>query len=134
MQQLARWTTMKDLTNDIIGAAVEVHRYLGPGLLESTYQECLCQELLLRDIPYQRQVPLRLHYKGVDIEDKHRVDLLVAERVILELKTVEGLLPVHDAQLLSYLRLGRWPIGLLINFHVPVLAEGIRRKVWQYKE
>lgn len=134
MQQLARWTTMKDLTNNIIGAAVEVHRYLGPGLLESTYEECLCQELLLRDIPYQRQVPLRLHYKGVDIEDKHHVDLLVAERVILELKTVEGLLPVHDAQLLSYLRLGRWPIGLLINFHVPVLAEGIRRKVWQYKE
>lgn len=134
MQHLARWKTMKDLTNDIIGAAVEVHRYLGPGLLESTYEECLCQELQIREIPFQRQLPLRLHYKGLDIEERHRIDILVAERVVLELKAAEALLPVHDAQLLSYLRLGRWPIGLLINFHVPVLTGGIRRKVWQHKE
>ena len=131
---LMRWTTMKELTNDIIGAAVEVHRYLGPGLLESTYEECICQEFQIREIPFQRQAPLRLHYKGLDMKEKHRVDVVVAGRVALELKAVEALLPVHDAQLLSYLRLGRWPVGLLINFHVPVLTEGIRRKVWQYKE
>ena len=121
---------MTDLTDDIIGAAIEVHRHLGPGLLESTYEECLCRELHLRDIAFQRQVTLPLNYKGLRLEDRHRVDLVIVNRVAVELKAIEVLFPVHHSQILTYLRLGNWPVGLLINFNVPVLIEGVHRKIW----
>lgn len=126
-----RWATMRELTEDVIGSAVEVHRALGPGLLESTYEECLCRELALRSIPFRRQVTLPIEYKGLVIEDKHHIDLLIHNRVVVELKSIEAVLPVHHAQLLTYLRLGKCPVGLLINFHGPVLTKGSYRKVWK---
>ena len=121
--------TINDLTKTIIGAAIEVHRALGPGLLESAYEECLCEKLKLRGIPFERQKPLPVKYKGKQLDCGYRLDLLVANAVVLELKAVDTLAPIHDAQLLTYLRLGGWKVGLLINFNVPVLREGIRRKV-----
>ncbi len=116
-------------TAEIIAAAIEVHCHLGPGLLESAYEECLCHELHLRGIPFRRQVPLPVEYKGVQLDCSYKIDLLVNEEVILELKAVEKILPVHEAQLLSYLRLMHKRIGLLINFCVPVLKDGIIRRV-----
>ncbi|MCL5961068.1 MAG: GxxExxY protein [Chloroflexi bacterium] len=117
------------LSSQVIGAAIEVHRLLGPGLLESAYEECLTRELTLRDVPFQRQVPLPVEYKGTLVDCAYRLDLLVADLVIVELKTVEKLEAIHDAQLLTYLRLkGLW-LGLLINFSVPVLRHGIKRLV-----
>ena len=118
-----------DLTNEILAAAIEVHRVLGPGLLESVYEQCVCRELKLRNVPYECQVPLPLIYKGDKVEAGFRIDLLVAEKVVVEIKAVEKLLPVHDAQLLTYLKLTKKRVGLLINFNVPLLKEGIRRKV-----
>ncbi len=120
---------IKELTRETIGSAIEVHRELGPGLLESAYVECLCRELSLRQIPFLREVGLPVIYKGLKLDCGYRVDLLVADQVAVEAKSVETLLPVHDAQLLTYLRLGRWPVGLLINFNVPVLKQGIHRRV-----
>jgi GxxExxY protein len=120
---------VKDVTGEIIGAAIEVHRALGPGLLESAYVECLCQELSLRQIPYARQVGLPVQYKGLELDCSYRLDLLVRGTVVVEVKAIEVVLPVHEAQLLTYLRLGGWKIGLLINFNVPVLKQGIRRRV-----
>ena len=117
------------ITQQIIGGAIEVHRALGPGLLESAYEECLCRELGLRSLRFERQVPLRLTYKGVDVPCAYRIDLLVEDRVVIELKAVETLLPVHQAQVISYLKLGNWPVGLLINFCVPLLKNGILRFV-----
>lgn len=117
------------LTHAIIGAAIEVHRALGPGLLESAYEECLCHELGLRRLVFQRQVPLPLIYKGVTLDCGYRLDLVVAQTVLLELKAVERILPIHEAQLLTYLRLSEKKIGLLINFNVPVLKQGIVRRV-----
>jgi GxxExxY protein len=111
----------------VIGAAIEVHRALGPGLLESAYEECLCHELGLRAITFRRQVPLSVRYKTVSLECGYRVDLVVEDKLILELKTVEKILPVHEAQLLTYLRLSGTQTGLLINFNVPVLKNGVRR-------
>lgn len=122
----------QDLTHSIIGAAIEVHRVLGPGLLESAYEECLAHELTLRAIPYERQKPLPVVYKGIKLECGYRVDLPVGGRVIVELKAVEALAPVHDAILLTYLRLSGCKIGLLINFHCAVLKDGIRRRVLDY--
>src|SRR5438128_5700723 len=119
----------QELTEQIIGAAIEVHRHLGPGLLESAYEECLCRELQLRNIPFHRQIPLPVDYKGVKLDCGYRIDLLVNGEVVLELKAVEKILPVHEAQLLSYLRLLNKRVGLLINFCVPVLKEGIVRRV-----
>jgi GxxExxY protein len=120
----------EELTEKIIGAAIEVHRALGPGLLESAYEECLCRELNLRGIPFQRQVPLPVEYKGVKLDCGYRLDLIVEDEVILELKCVEHLLPVHDAQLLTYLKLTRKRVGLTINFNVATLVKGgIVRKV-----
>ena len=107
---------------------MEVHRSLGPGLLETAYEECLCHELALRDIPFKRQTPLPLQYKEVHLDCGYRTDLVVAETVLVELKSVEALLPVHEAQLLTYLRLGGWKVGLLINFNVLFLKDGIVRK------
>lgn len=122
------------LTQQIIGAAIEVHRALGPGLLESAYETCLCHELTLRQIPFDRQKQLPVLYKGVEIDCGYRLDSLVADMVVVELKAVEQLTPIHEAQILSYLRLGGWEVGLLINFHVPVLRQGIRRIVFGLKE
>ena len=118
-----------NLTERIIGCAIEVHRALGPGLLESAYEDCLCHELRENRIQYRRQITLPVSYKSVQLESGFRIDLLVEDRVVLELKAVEQILPVHEAQLLTYLKLGRFPIGLLMNFHVPVLKQGIRRMV-----
>ena len=114
------------VTYDIIGAAIEVHRELGPGLLESTYEECLCAELRTRRRAFRRQVPLPVVYKGIPLDCGYRIDLIV-EDVVVELKAVERVLPVHHAQLLTYLKLMCLPLGLLINFHVPILRNGITR-------
>lgn len=117
------------ITEAIIGAAIEVHRTIGPGLLESTYEECLCRELALQKIPFQRQVPLPVSYKGVNLDCGYRIDLIVADQVVVELKVVENLERIHEAQLLTYLRLSHCKIGLLINFNVPLLKDGIIRRV-----
>jgi GxxExxY protein len=117
------------ITKEVIGAAIEVHRALGPGLLESAYQHCLARELAVRAIAFQREVWLGIDYKGIRIEQAYRLDFLVAGLVAVELKAVAALTPIDEAQLLTYLRLGGWQVGLLINFNVPVLKEGIRRRV-----
>ena len=119
----------EDLTKQIIAVAIEVHRYLGPGLLENAYEECLCRELSLRHIAFQRQVPLPLEYKGVKLDCGYRMDLVIEGRVVVEIKAVESLLPIHEAQMLTYLRLAKVHIGLLINFNVPLLKQGIKRLV-----
>ena len=115
------------MTGEVIGAAIEVHRTLGPGLLESAYEECLCHELYLRKMPLSRQKPLPIAYKGVKLDCGYRLDIVVADQLILELKACQELLPIHEAQLLTYLRLTGIKYGLLINFNVPVLKDGIRR-------
>jgi GxxExxY protein len=119
----------EELTGRIIGAAIEVHRELGPGLLESSYEECLCHELSLRSIAFRRQLEQPVLYKGLRLDCGYRLDVLAAETVVLELKSVETLLPIHEAQLLTYLRLSRKPVGLLINFNVAVLKDGLIRRV-----
>ena len=124
---------INEITHAVIGAAIEVHRQLGPGLLESAYRECLCRELVLRGIPFEREKPLPLEYKGIHLECGYRMDLLVAGSVVVEIKSVEALAPVHDAQLLTYLRLGGWRVGLLINFNVAVLKTGIHRRILGYE-
>jgi GxxExxY protein len=117
------------LTESIIGVAIEVHRHLGPGLLESVYEECMCQELRLRDIPFLRQVELPVIYKGLETGGKFRIDLIVADEVVVELKAVERLLSVHEAQLLTYLKVTGKRVGLVINFNVSILHQGILRRV-----
>ena len=126
--------TINGLTREIIGAAIEVHRCLGLGLLESSYEACLCRELSLRNVPFERQVPLPIEFKGLKLDCGYRVDLLVAKSVVVEVKSVESLKPIHDAQILTYLQLGDWHVGLLINFNVPVLGAGIRRHVLHLEE
>jgi GxxExxY protein len=116
-------------TSAIIGAAIEVHRHLGPGLLESAYEECLCHELHLRGIDFRRQIDLPVEYKGLKLDCGYRLDLIVHEEVVVELKCVERVLPVHEAQLLTYMMLTGKRVGLLINFNVPLLANGITRRV-----
>jgi GxxExxY protein len=128
------FTHVNVLTKEIIGAAIEVHRYLGPGLLESAYQRCLARELQLREIPYQCEWPLPLDYKGLRMKCGYRVDILVADAVVVETKSIEAIAPVHEAQLLTYMRLGGWKVGLLINFNVLVLKNGIRRRVLGFEE
>lgn len=118
------------ITQGIIGAAVEVHRELGPGLLESAYEQCLAHELALRGVGFQRQTTLPVAYKGLQLDAGYRLDLLVEDQVVVEIKAVESLTAVHEAQLLTYLRLGGWPVGLLINFNVARLVDGIRRLAW----
>ena len=115
------------LTGQVIGAAIEVHKALGPGLLESAYEECLRRELVLRKIPFERQKELPIEYKGVNLECGYRLDVVVAEKLILELKSCETLQPIHHAQLLTYLKLTGIKHGLLLNFNVPVLKDGIKR-------
>jgi GxxExxY protein len=121
------------ITGGVIGAAIEVHRQLGPGLLESSYRECLCRELLLRSVPFEREKPLPLEYKGIHLGCGYRLNLLVAESVVVEVKAIEALAPIHEAQLLTYLRIGGWRLGLLINFNVAVLKSGIRRRILTYQ-
>ena len=125
-------TPINQLTHEVIGAAIEVHRKLGPGLLESAYKECLCRELILRGVPFERERALPLEYKGIRLECGYRVDLLVGGIVVVEIKAVEVLAPIHDAQLLTYLRIGGWRVGLLINFNVVVLKNGIHRRIIGY--
>lgn len=120
----------EELTEKIIGAAIEVHRALGPGLLESAYEECLCREFNLRGLAFQRQVPLPVEYKSVKLDCGYRLDLVVQDAVILELKCVEHVLPVHEAQLLTYLKLTGKHVGIIVNFNVATLVRGgIVRKV-----
>ena len=118
----------KDLTDRIIGAAIEVHRVLGPGLLESAYQLCLAQECKMQKILFEEQVALKLNYKGIALESGYRIDFVFENRVVVELKAVEQVLPVHEAQLLTYLKLTGIRVGLLINFNTPVLKDGIYRR------
>lgn len=118
-----------EITEIIIGCAIEVHRGLGPGLLESVYEQCLCYELAQRKVSFRRQVDLPVVYKSVNLTCGYRMDLVVEELVIVEIKAVEQILKIHEAQLLSYLRLNGKSVGLLINFHTPVLKSGIRRVV-----
>ena len=118
-----------DGTREIIAAALEVHRHLGPGLLESAYEECLCHELDLRKIPFERQKPLPIFYKGKNLDCAYRLDLIVNERILLELKSVVIVLPIHEAQILTYLKLTGLRTGLLINFNEALLKDGIKRFV-----
>lgn len=127
-------TNLNVLTGEIIGAAIEVHRHLGPGLLESAYQRCLARELALRGIPYKCAWPLPLEYKALRLKCGYRIDFLVADTVVVEIKAVDAIAPVHQAQLLTYLRIGGWKVGLIINFNVMVLKDGIRRKVLGLEE
>jgi GxxExxY protein len=120
----------EQLTHDVIGAAIEVHRALGPGLLESAYEECLCHELRLKGLRFERDVPLPIEYKGVKLDCGYRLDIVVEDALVPELRCVEHILPVYEAQLLTYLKLTGKRVGLIINFHVATLVRGgILRKV-----
>ena len=119
----------KDITDKITGAAIEVHRALGPGLLESAYQLCLAQECRLQKLSFEEQTALKLNYKGIELDGGYRIDFVFDKRVVVELKAVEEVLPVHEAQLLTYLKLTGIRVGLLINFNKPVLKDGICRRV-----
>jgi len=122
-------TDLNTRTDAIIGAAVEVHRTLGPGLLESTYEMCLCRELSIRGLAFEQQVPISVEYKGVKLDCGYRADIVVGGSILIEIKAIDSLLPIYDAQVLSYLKLGGWKIGLLINFNVELLKHGLRRRV-----
>ena len=127
--------TLNDpLSEQVIGAAIEVHRSLGPGLLESAYEECLCFELKERGLLFRRQVPLPVEYKKVRLECGYRIDLIVREEIVVEIKTIERLMPIHEAQLLTYLKLSGIQKGLILNFHTPVLRDGIRRMTLALRE
>jgi GxxExxY protein len=125
---------LNGITQGIIAAAIEVHRHLGPGLLESAYQECLCYELSQMGLSFSREVHLPVTYKGIQLDCSYRIDLLVEDEVVVELKSVEQVLPVHSAQLLTYMKASRKQIGLLINFNVPALKNGIKRMVHDYRD
>ena len=116
-------------TGEVIGAAIEVHKALGPGLLESAYEKCLCRELELRNKPFVRQKAIPIAYKGIELDCGYRADLIVENSIIVELKACDGLHPIHQAQLLTYLKLTGIRVGLIINFNVPVLKDGIKRMV-----
>jgi len=117
------------ISHDVIGAAIEVHRFLGPGLLETVYHQCLLKEFDLRDIRYISESPIKAKYKGLEFDTAYRMDILVENTLIVELKVTDKVLPVHEAQLLSYLRLTERRLGLLLNFNVPVLKDGVKRIV-----
>jgi GxxExxY protein len=125
---------LNGITRGIIAAAIEVHRHLGPGLLESSYQECVCYELSRMGLAFTREVHLPLSCKGLHLDCSYRIDLLVEDAVLVELKSIEQVLPIHSAQLLTYLRASHKPIGLLINFNVLVLKNGIKRIVNDFAE
>lgn len=126
--------SLDKLSEKVIGACIEVHRALGPGLLESAYEECVCHELSLRAIRFERQFPLPVIYKAVKLDCGYRLDLVVENRIIVELKSVETLLPIHEAQVLTYLKLTGKTVGLLMNFNVPVLKAGLKRIVNQFPD
>jgi GxxExxY protein len=117
------------LSKEIIGAAIEVHRHLGPGMLESAYEKCLCKELEIRNIEFEKQKPLAVVYKGITLDCGYKLDVVVEGKVILELKSVNKFESIHDAQLLTYLKIEDLKLGILINFNVPVLKDGIKRIV-----
>ena len=119
----------EELTHEIRNAATEVHRSLGPGLLESAYEECLCHELSLRRIPHQRQAEVPIEYKGMKLDCGYRIDVLVDNKIVLELKSIDHVAPIHEAQLITYLKLSRMKVGLLMNFNVLLLKDGIKRIV-----
>jgi len=123
----AETQSFNELTERVIGACIEIHRTLGPGLLESAYEECICHELSRAGIKFERQKPLPVHYKEVRLDCGYRLDLVIEQKLIVELKAVESLMPIHAAQLLTYLKLSGLTLGLLINFNVPVLKSGIKR-------
>ena len=125
---------VNEVSGEVVGAAIEVHRSLGPGLLESAYLACLSRELTLRRIAFERQKPLRLEYKNSTVDCGYRLDLLVEDRIVVEVKALQSLLPIHEAQLLTYLKLGGWRVGLLLNFNVRVLKHGVRRLVLGFEE
>ena len=124
---MSKFKDINDLTGEVIGAAIEVHKALGPGLLESAYEECLCHELKLRGIQFERQVDLPIEYKGTKLDCAYRMDIVADDQLIVELKSCEKLQPIHQAQLLTYLKLTGLKVGLLINFNVPILRQGIKR-------
>ena len=118
---------VNELSYKIIGCAYDVHKILGPGLLESTYEKCLCFELDKLDIKYERQKELPINYKGMTLDNGYRIDILVEDKSVIDLKSVDTLQPIHSAQLLTYLKLSQKPLGLFINFNVTNLQNGIRR-------
>ena len=125
---------LDEISHRIIGAAIEVHRHLGPGLLESAYQSCLAFELKQLGLKVEEQKPLPVVYKQVKLDCGYRLDMVVEDEIIVEIKAIEKLLPIHDAQLLSYLRLTKKRVGLLMNFHVPVLKNGLKRIVNEFPD
>ena len=125
---------LDQISHRIIGAAIEVHRHLGPGLLESAYQSCLAFELKQLGLKVEEQKPLPVVYKQVKLDCGYRLDLVVEDEIVVEVKAVEKLVPVHEAQLLSYLRLAKKRVGLLMNFHVPVLKNGLKRIVNEFPD
>lgn len=125
---------LNEITDKIIGAAIAVHREIGPGLLESAYEACLAYELTRNGLSVEQQKPLPLKYRDVNLECGYRIDLLVEDKVIVELKAVEKIDPIHEAQLLSYLKLSGCQVGLLINFNVKLIKNGIRRLVNKLEE
>jgi GxxExxY protein len=118
-----------EISNIIIGKAIEVHKALGPGLLESAYQECLYFELIQSGLKVEREKPMPIIYKDVKLDHGYRIDLLIEDKVVVEIKTVDAIMDVHEAQILTYLKLGEYKLGLLINFNVQLLKKGIRRFV-----
>ena len=126
-QEDRKGRSFQDGTEQVIGALIEVHRALGPGLLESAYEICLCTELGLRQLRFERQQTIPICYKGVLVDCGYRVDVVVEDRILLELKSVDRLLPIHEAQVVTYLRLANLPVALLVNFNVSVLRTGLRR-------
>ncbi len=123
---------LNELTHEIIGSAIEVHRHLGPGLLESAYRLCLCRELFIRGVSFKHENWLPVEYKGLELPCAYKMDIVVENLVAVECESVDVLTPIHEAQLLTYLRIGGWRLGLLINFNVVVLKNGIRRKIMGY--
>jgi GxxExxY protein len=119
----------EELTRQIIGAAIEVHKRLGPGLLESIYEICMAYEMTLRGLAFEKQKALTVEYKGMHLESDYRLDFIVEGKIVVELKAVEKVLPIHEAQLLTYMRLTGCKVGLIINFNVPILKDGIVRRV-----
>jgi GxxExxY protein len=122
------------LSSNIIGAAIEVHRTLGPGLLESSYEQCICHELALRGLSFERQKPIALNYKGTKLDCGYRLDIVVESAIILELKSCEQIEPIHKAQLLTYLKLSGLKLGLILNFNTGLMRDGIIRVVNELKE
>ena len=125
---------MNQLSSKIIGAAIEVHKTLGPGLLESAYEECLCHELSIQGLLFEKQKPLSIEYKGKKLDCGYRLDIVVEKAVIIELKSCEKIEPIHKAQLLTYLKLSGLNLGLILNFNVPLMRDGIVRIVNEFGE